>query len=99
MNLDECPDEFLDPLTFMLMEDPVDLPCKDCSHYRRWGWFALHVTVRPGGTTIDRVTIERSLLDNEINPFSRDPLTKDELVPNDELRGRIEAWKAEQHAS
>ena len=40
MNLDECPDEFLDPLTFMLMEDPVDLPCKDCSHYRRWGWFA-----------------------------------------------------------
>lgn len=29
MNLDECPDEFLDPLTFMLMEDPVDLPCKD----------------------------------------------------------------------
>ncbi len=57
------------------------------------------MTVRPGGTTIDRVTIERSLLDNEINPFSRDPLTKDELVPNDELRGRIEAWKAEQHAS
>ena len=52
------------------------------------------MTVRPGGTTIDRVTIERSLLDNEINPFSRDPLTKDELVPNDELRGRIEACSA-----
>ena len=42
---------------------------------------------------IDRVTIERSLLDNEINPFSREPMTVEDLVPDDELRQRIHKWK------
>ena len=47
---------------------------------------------RSGGTVIDRVTIERSLLDNEINPFSREPMTVDDLVPDDELKQRIKKW-------
>ena len=47
-----------------------------------------------GGTIIDRVTIERSLLDNEINPFSREPMTADDLVPDDELKQRIQEWVA-----
>ena len=71
LDLDDCPDEFLDPLMATLMTDPVTLPC---------------------GNTIDRVTIERSLLDSEINPFSREPLTVADLVPNDALKKRIEDW-------
>ena len=71
MDLDDCPDEFLDPLMATLMTDPVTLPC---------------------GNTIDRVTIERSLLDDEKNPFSREPLTVADLVPNDALKKRIEDW-------
>jgi hypothetical protein len=51
-----------------------------------------------GGTVIDRVTIERSLLDNEINPFSREPMTTDDLVPDDELKARIQKWVAARKA-
>lgn len=77
IDLDDCPDEFLDPLMDTLMDDPVKLPC---------------------GTVIDRVTIERSLLDNEINPFSREPMTTDDLVPDDELKARIQKWVAARKA-
>lgn len=95
IDLDDCPDEFLDPLMDTLMNDPVNLPCK--KHTRMPSIFTLiclecsqmgahdgcvGLCQRSGGTTIDRVTIERSLLDNEINPFSREPMTVDDLVPN-----------------
>jgi len=33
------------------------------------------------------------LLDNGLNPFSRAPMTKEELVPDDALRARIQRWK------
>eukprot|EP01047_Picozoa_sp_COSAG01_P059098 COSAG01_NODE_7051_length_3376_cov_1.845896_2_plen_75_part_00 len=48
----------------------------------------------PCGTIVDRVTIERSLLDSEINPFSREPMTVEDLVPNTELKGQIQEWIA-----
>jgi ubiquitin conjugation factor E4 B len=48
----------------------------------------------PCGTIVDRVTIERSLLDSEINPFSREPMTVGDLVPNTELKGQIQEWIA-----
>jgi len=50
--------------------------------------------ILPSGITVDRPVIERSLLSNPTDPFSRKPLTKDMLVPNDELKQKIENWKA-----
>ena len=73
VNYDDAPDEFLDPLTYNLMENPVILPS---SHMN-----------------IDRRTIEDYLLSNPSDPFNRNPLTKDELIPNDELKKRIDEYK------
>ncbi|KAI7841821.1 hypothetical protein COHA_004350 [Chlorella ohadii] len=52
------------------------------------------VTLPDSRVTIDRPTIERHLLSSQTDPFSRAPLTKDQLVPDAELRARIEAWLA-----
>ena len=73
INYDDAPDEFLDPLTYNLMENPVILPSS-------------HIN-------IDRRTIEDYLLSNPSDPFNRNPLTKDELIPNDELKKKIDEYK------
>jgi ubiquitin conjugation factor E4 B len=73
VNYDDAPDEFLDPLTYALMEDPVILPSS-------------HIN-------IDRRTIEDFLLTNPTDPFNRNPLTKEELIPNDELKKKIDEYK------
>ena len=73
VNYDDAPDEFLDPLTYNLMENPVILPSS-------------HIN-------IDRRTIEDYLLSNPSDPFNRNPLTKEELIPNDELKKRIDEYK------
>jgi len=75
INYDDAPEEFLDPLTFVLMEDPIILPT---SHMN-----------------IDRKTIEEYLLTNPTDPFNRNPLTKEELIPNVELKKRIDDYKLE----
>ena len=43
---------------------------------------------------LDRATIERHLLSSATDPFSRAPLTKDQLLPAPELRARIREWQA-----
>jgi ubiquitin conjugation factor E4 B len=48
----------------------------------------------PSGHSVDRPTITRHLLSDETDPFSRARLTVDMLVPDDELRAQIDAWKA-----
>jgi ubiquitin conjugation factor E4 B len=73
VNYDDAPEEFLDPLTYTLMEDPVILPSS-------------HIN-------IDRRTIEDFLLTNPTDPFNRNPLTKEELIPNDELKKKIDEYK------
>ena len=73
INYDDAPEEFLDPLTYTLMENPVILPS---SHMN-----------------IDRRTIEDYLLTNPSDPFNRNPLTKDELIPNEELKKKIDEYK------
>ena len=55
MQYDDAPEEFLDPLMFNLMDDPVELPD---SH-----------------TIIDRITINRHLLNDPHDPFNRAPLS------------------------
>lgn len=37
----------------------------------------------------------RHLLSDQTDPFNRSPLTMEQVVPNDELRARIEQWLTE----
>lgn len=46
----------------------------------------------PSGTTIDRGVILRHLLSDPKDPFSRAHLTPEMLIPNQELKARIEAF-------
>ncbi|KAJ7974348.1 Ubiquitin conjugation factor like [Quillaja saponaria] len=67
--LGEIPDEFLDPIQYTLMKDPVILPSSRI--------------------TIDRPVIQRHLLSDTTDPFNRSHLTADMLIPNHELKSRI----------
>lgn len=42
---------------------------------------------------VDRSTIETHLLSDPKDPFNRSNLTKDELIPNSELKERIHKYK------
>ena len=60
-DLGEIPDEYLDPLMFTLMEDPVILPASRI--------------------TIDRSTIRSHLLSDPNDPFNRQPLKIEDVIP------------------
>lgn len=47
----------------------------------------------------DRAIITRQLLNEQIDPYTRQPLTPEMLVPLPELKARIEKWMAEQRAA
>ena len=49
----------------------------------------------PSGVIMDRPVIVRHLLNTSQDPFNRQNLTVDMLVPATELKNRIEAWKIE----
>ncbi|XP_014512777.1 probable ubiquitin conjugation factor E4 [Vigna radiata var. radiata] len=70
--LGEIPEEFLDPIQYTLMKDPVILPSSR--------------------TTVDRAVIQRHLLSDSTDPFNRSHLTVDMLIPNVELKARIEEF-------
>lgn len=55
--------------------------------------------VLPSQNIVDRSTIVQHLLSDEKDPFTRVPMTIDDVVPADDLRQRIEAWKTEKLAS
>ncbi len=46
--------------------------------------------------SVDRASITRHLLSNSTDPFSKQPLSADQLIANSELKSRIEAWKLQQ---
>lgn len=73
MNYDDAPEEFLDPITTLLMEDPVKLPSSNI--------------------VVDRNTIEKHLLSDPTDPFNRSKLSKEMLIPCDELRANINEYK------
>ena len=52
----------------------------------------------PSGTVLDRGTILQHLLTDNRDPFSRQPMSEDDLVEEPELRARIAAWVAGQRA-
>ncbi|KIK52087.1 hypothetical protein GYMLUDRAFT_50156 [Collybiopsis luxurians FD-317 M1] len=74
-DLGDIPDEFLDPLMYTLMKDPVILP-----------------TSR---TTMDRATIKSHLLSDTTDPFNRMPLAIEDVVPDTELKSKIDAFLTE----
>jgi hypothetical protein len=45
--------------------------------------------------TMDRPVIERHLLNTPTDPFNRQPLAIEDLIPNTELKLRIEKWVEE----
>ena len=47
----------------------------------------------PSGHTIDRPVVQRMILESGIDPFSRQPLALDDLVPNTALKDKIDRWK------
>lgn len=49
----------------------------------------------PSGIIMDRPIIIRHLLNSNQDPFNRQELTVDMLVPMTELKQRIEKWKLE----
>ncbi|KAG6616925.1 Ubiquitin conjugation factor E4 [Phytophthora cinnamomi] len=72
--LGDIPEEFLDPLVFTLMKDPVLLP---------------------SGYTMDRSCITQHLMNDQSDPFTRVPLTMEQLQPNTDLKAKIEQWVQE----
>lgn len=70
--LGEIPDEFLDPIQYTLMKDPVILPSSRI--------------------TVDRPVIQRHLLSDSSDPFNRSHLTADMLIPDVELKAKIEEF-------
>ena len=52
------------------------------------------VRLPDSGIVVDRATIERHLLETATDPYSRTDLSADDVVPDRELKARIEAWRA-----
>jgi ubiquitin conjugation factor E4 B len=48
----------------------------------------------PCGNIMDRSAILRHLLNDPTNPFTRQPLTPEQLIPDNELRVQIEEFRA-----
>ncbi|KAI2632709.1 ubiquitin conjugation factor E4 [Hypomontagnella submonticulosa] len=55
--------------------------------------------ILPSHNIVDRSTIVQQLLSNPLDPFTRSPMTIEDVVPADELRARIQEWKAERIAA
>ncbi|KAK8790957.1 hypothetical protein WA158_005588 [Blastocystis sp. Blastoise] len=47
---------------------------------------------------VDRTTIEHALLTSPVNPFNKQPLTKEQLIPQPELKAKIDNWLKEHNA-
>lgn len=69
---EEIPEEFLDPILFTMMADPVRLPSSQM--------------------VVDRATITAHLLNDPHDPFNRQPLSIEEVIPCPELKAKIEAY-------
>ncbi|KAF5104327.1 hypothetical protein DV451_000706 [Geotrichum candidum] len=69
----DIPDEFLDPLMYTLMKEPVILPSSK--------------------VTIDLSTIKSHLLSDAKDPFNRAPLKLEDVIPNVELKKKIQEFR------
>lgn len=53
------------------------------------------VILTTSGTTVDRKTIVAHLLNHQIDPFNRMPITMEQVIPDTELKARITAFLKE----
>ncbi|VDI23301.1 ubiquitin conjugation factor E4 A [Mytilus galloprovincialis] len=53
------------------------------------------VILPSSGNIVDRSTIARHLLSDQNDPFNREALSLDMVIPHAELQEKIEAWKEE----
>ncbi|XP_057335851.1 ubiquitin conjugation factor E4 B [Microplitis mediator] len=53
----------------------------------------------PSGMIMDKAVITRHLLNSSTDPFSRQPLSEDMLMPDIDLKERIAAWKQKKRRS
>ncbi|GIX75439.1 ubiquitin conjugation factor E4 A [Caerostris extrusa] len=56
------------------------------------------VKLPSSGVTMDRATIARHLLSDQTDPFNRSPLTMDMVVPDEELKSKMEKWFEEKRS-
>ena len=52
------------------------------------------VRLPSSGQIVDRPTIARHILSDQNDPFNRSPLTLDMVIPETELKKRIDNWMA-----
>ncbi|GFQ77316.1 ubiquitin conjugation factor E4 A [Trichonephila clavata] len=57
------------------------------------------VKLPSSGVTVDRATIARHLLSDQTDPFNRSPLTMDMVIPNEELKSKMEIWFHERRSA
>jgi ubiquitin conjugation factor E4 B len=55
--------------------------------------------ILPSKHVVDRSTIVQHLLSDPKDPYTRQPMTVDDVVPADDLRAQIEKWKDERRAA
>lgn len=55
------------------------------------------VILPPSGQVMERANIIRHLLNSQTDPFNRQPLKEEELIPATELKQRITAWLEEKN--
>ncbi|KAI9297406.1 U-box-domain-containing protein [Neoconidiobolus thromboides FSU 785] len=67
--IDDIPEEYLDPLMFTMMKEPVLLPSS--------------------GMIVDLATIKAHLLSDSTDPFNRQALSIEQVVPQPELKEKI----------
>ena len=51
--------------------------------------------ILPSGHYVDRSTITQHLLNDPIDPFSREPMSADDIQPATELKAKMDAWLEE----
>jgi hypothetical protein len=88
---DDAPEEFLDPVMSTLMKDPVELPSsKNIVDY---------MTISKNQTPYLLVTVEKHLMNEPKDPFNRSPLTIEQVIPRNDIKERIEQYKAAKRAA
>lgn len=55
--------------------------------------------ILPSKSIVDRSTIVQHLLSVELDPFTRVPMKIEDVIPDDVLRQKIDAWKSEKLAA
>lgn len=63
------------------------------------GIFMSDPVILPSRTIVDRSTIIQHLLSDQTDPYTRVPMKIEDVVPADDLRQQIEAWKKEKLAA